>query len=1454
MLRVFDSGRASWSRNVLVVLFLVVLTGSSVFGAALAVAPAPLGGGSPSSTNHPAAASPAHAPASAPASRGGAAVHPASALPTLSFWSNNSTFAGPAPYPGPCQYFNYSFFNYNDSTADCYSGFTDPSALLLANGNLGVGYDASTTGTPVNCPSAPGNLTNVVEFQNSTDGGHTFGTALAVSGDGGCAAFNAIEPSFNVSTTGTIYGVWVASNFSGPQIAYTYRANDSLYFTDSTDNGATFSSGTAIGPAGNIARPQVVAFGQSVYVLYENISNSTLFSIPYSWYSCCSPSISLNLLYSPNGGLTWSGPYTLPGENSSSGYATLGGWLSVNATGMLGVSYFTNHSCAMSPYLFCEDYTDDLVFSTSTNNGTTWSMPFTIRAGMGESIGYTDGIDMNAWFQVVPSSAFVFSSDGQTAYVVWDGTYVKSATYYYENYYDSGIFAGSGSPLGGTWSTTSIWATLNTSNYDDLFNPSIARVGSNLYTTFTWANLTYCYGSACAPDENTFSESVASSADGVTWSTPSLVDFSPKSYLCSDPYCLADYFGLKTAIVGLNATDPVMAYSLGAPYTETFTSFSNGGGYNDYFNYSFADRFEVSYPYTGPTVSINVSETGLAPGTSWSFSVNGATLVTTSQFTIVPGIGIGFPISIAANQVPGGYNTIVAPDNGPYDNQYLTQNASFPFNYSTRFGLVPSIFPTGSTPYSEVEAYLGSNYYGYYEVYLNICTGCTPGVNFYPDLPWYFPNGTVVTLRSFGEGVYASFFNGTGPGSFTGVTPGGSWVNLTINGPINETAWWGSLGSYNVEVNALGLPSTSTYSFTLDGSSYSAAGGTSVEIPNLETGVHTIDSISATSSTSGWGYIGSSIPSSPFFLPVSPIINLTFAYVDLAAPAGAVSFEAQGLTAGTVWHFGFNGTTYSSDTPWINLTTRPGTFPVHEYGITSSNSSVGYAPASASSSLSVTTGSTYTIAFTPAYQVRATASVGGTVSGAGSGGLWLAAGATATFTSTALLNYVFGGWTGTGAGSYTGSSSSATVTADGPIVETASFYPLPGSRFNLTFTETGLAPGTWWAVTLNGRGYASNTAMLNVSSLLGCGAPGANYALGVPYAYDSSQLTRYVPTSHLPSTICTTGTTVLALTFGAQYEITLQSTAGGYATAQVGAGLFTSTFWAASGATITLGAVAQPGYLFLGWNGTGSGSFTGPGPNPSETVIAAGPITELASFAIPVTPPAPTYQLDFHLASAFAAGTPWSLVLNGTGYSSTGTDIVVTGLSAGGPLVLSVAAAISPSGLARYTPVGVAPTVTVTHNQTVVLSYSTSYWVAVYATAGGVVRPSSGWVTAGSSIVLNASANLGYNFGGWSGTGTGSYTGMTSETTIVVNAPITELATFVPQAPAVVVTGTSGSSFWSSPVTWAGLAVAGLLVGLVVGMLLARRGRGTPPMPPAEPMASSQEPSPGDDASSGGAP
>jgi hypothetical protein len=63
---------------------------------------------------------------------------------------------------------------------------------------------------------------------------------------------------------------------------------------------------------------------------------------------------------------------------------------------------------------------------------------------------------------------------------------------------------------------------------------------------------------------------------------------------------------------------------------------------------------------------------------------------------------------------------------------------------------------------------------------------------------------------------------------------------------------------------------------------------------------------------------------------------------------------------------------------------------------------------------------------------------------------------------------------------------------------------------------------------------------------------------------------------------------------------------------------------------------------------------------------------------------------------------------------------------------------------------------------------------------GGSIVNSTGWHDSGSMVQLSASTNAGWKFGGWTGNGSGSYSGTLNQSSIQANGPIDEGATFLP--------------------------------------------------------------------------
>lgn len=124
------------------------------------------------------------------------------------------------------------------------------------------------------------------------------------------------------------------------------------------------------------------------------------------------------------------------------------------------------------------------------------------------------------------------------------------------------------------------------------------------------------------------------------------------------------------------------------------------------------------------------------------------------------------------------------------------------------------------------------------------------------------------------------------------------------------------------------------------------------------------------------------------------------------------------------------------------------------------------------------TGSTYTVNFSTNYYLTMDAGSGGSVTPVG---FWTNFGESVSISATPNTGYLFGNWSGSGAGSYSGSSNTSSVTMDGPITETAGFLPFivgasisastvivtygatPGSTYYLE-TATNLAPAIWTMV------------------------------------------------------------------------------------------------------------------------------------------------------------------------------------------------------------------------------------------------------------------------------------------------------------------------------------------------------------------------------------------------------
>jgi hypothetical protein len=116
-------------------------------------------------------------------------------------------------------------------------------------------------------------------------------------------------------------------------------------------------------------------------------------------------------------------------------------------------------------------------------------------------------------------------------------------------------------------------------------------------------------------------------------------------------------------------------------------------------------------------------------------------------------------------------------------------------------------------------------------------------------------------------------------------------------------------------------------------------------------------------------------------------------------------------------------------------------------------------------------------------------------------------------------------------------------------------------------------------------------------------------------------------------------------------------------------------------------------------------------------------------------------------------------------------------------------------------------TVAPTTNKTYTANFRTQYYLTMSHGSGGTVSPMSGWKNSGATVSISATPTnnnqMSYSFAGWTGSGSGSYSGTNNPASITMNGPITENASFTQNNVQVIVrTNLSGLSFMVDGTTY----------------------------------------------------
>jgi hypothetical protein len=456
----------------------------------------------------------------------------------------------------------------------------------------------------------------------------------------------------------------------------------------------------------------------------------------------------------------------------------------------------------------------------------------------------------------------------------------------------------------------------------------------------------------------------------------------------------------------------------------------------------------------------------------------------------------------------------------------------------------------------------------------------------------------VTTPASGGTGTQYVFtsWSGSGSGSYSGTSSSSS---VTMNNPITETANWQT--QYQVTFGQSGLDSSASGTVVI-------VNGVPEPYNNLPYSLWVSSGNSVTYSYSATvsGSTGKRFALTGVTGPASPItVNNAVTVTGNYKTQWQVTFQQSGLSSdatGTVLTVGTNTYTYSTfptGAIWVDDgTTYSYTSPVpagtgKQYvltGVTGPTSPI---------HSSATVKGNYEIQY-----YLTVNSLYSTTSGQG----WYNATSSATFSISpttvsggAGIQYVFTGWTGTGAGSYSGSSSSHSVIMNNPITETANWQ----TQYQVTFAQSGLdSSATGTVVTVNGTAKTYGNLPYVTAWINSGGTVTYSYNNPVTSSTISKQFT-LSSVSGSSSPITVNGPATITGNYVVQWQVTFTVSPSGSGTTSPSG----TNVWENAG-SLSISASANSGYQFSSWSATTGISITSPtSASTTATINATGTIT-----------------------------------------------------------------------------------------------------------------------------------------------------------------------------------------------------------------------------------------------------
>ncbi|HTS33107.1 MAG TPA: thermopsin family protease [Thermoplasmata archaeon] len=456
-----------------------------------------------------------------------------------------------------------------------------------------------------------------------------------------------------------------------------------------------------------------------------------------------------------------------------------------------------------------------------------------------------------------------------------------------------------------------------------------------------------------------------------------------------------------------------------------------------------------------------------------------------------------------------------------------------------------------------------------------------------------------------------------------------------INATVSDTAPLAAFAEFSwLLFEGTGLPSGGAWGLTLDGVTYSATASL-VIIPSWVLG----DPLLSYLVTPPTGYVVTPNSGTVDYTGADQIIQLAF-----SPTPETVTFSETGLATGASWNATLNGVTLTSTGSTIVFSIGAGT-----YGW--SVDAAGYTTETPSGSVTVTSsGATVDVTFTaiPVYAVTFTES------GLPTGTSWsvILGGVPETSTGSSIVFEETAGTYSYSVGSVSGygvsSPASGSVTVSNAAVNVGVTYvALPATTYSVTFTESGLATGTVWSVTLNGVTEYSGTTTVVFSE-----APGS-------FTYTVGAVTGY--TAPVGGSVMVTDASV-----GVSLTYTALPAPATYTLTFTQSGLTSGTTWSVTVNGVTYTSTAGS-IAVSGLNGTYTytvSAVSGYSVSPVSGTedVTSGDQTVAVTFT-PVTTPT-TYTITF-TETGLPSGTSWSVTVNGEVYTESTATIQVSG-GAGG--------------------------------------------------------------------------------------------------------------------------------------------------------------------------------------------